>query len=86
VGCRRNGWGRTLGNGRHNGRRNGRRNDIATGVYIQPIVEPFKSLCRQAGLPPRQKNKILPAEFCYIIKRSTKFVFSSLIPQLPSSF
>jgi hypothetical protein len=27
---------------------------------------PFKSLCRQAGLPPRQKNKILPAEFYHI--------------------
>ena len=39
-----------------------------------------KSLCRQAGLPPRQKIKILPAEFHYVIKRSTKVVFSSLIP------
>jgi hypothetical protein len=40
----------------------------------------FKSLCRQASLPPRQNNKILPVEFCHaIIKRSIKFIFSSLI-------
>src|SRR6266567_5189718 len=26
----------------------------------------FKSKCRQASLPPRQNNKILPAEFCHI--------------------
>src|SRR6266700_3622592 len=36
----------------------------------------FKSLCRQASLPPRQKNKILPAEFCLVVTRFTKFIFS----------
>jgi hypothetical protein len=29
----------------------------------------FKSLCRQASLPSRQNNKILPVEFCHVIKR-----------------
>jgi hypothetical protein len=28
----------------------------------------FKGLCREAILPPRQNNKILPAEFYQVIK------------------
>ena len=40
----------------------------------------------RTSLPPRQNNKILPVEFYHVIKRSTKFIFSSLIPQLLSYF